>query len=145
MPPMDRLVTSVPKLIGLKCGTAHNMHVCLTLSDALCYCQRHLAFCLNNVAYSLASLCFTNELINHDEEALHCDFACVLYLCLLKPPCSIWIREIVDSAVQIKECLIHEANSARKTFLSPKNSGLLSNVWCMLFRLEKLNLLGVID
>jgi hypothetical protein len=58
--------------------------------------------------------------------------------------CSIWIREIVDSAVQIKECLIHEANSVRKTFLSPKNSGLLSNVWCMLFRLEKLNLFGVI-
>jgi ribonucleoside-diphosphate reductase subunit M2 len=55
----------------------------------------------------LPGLCFANELISYDE-ALHCDFACVLYNHLLKPPCSICIREIVDSAIQIEKCFIHE-------------------------------------
>jgi ribonucleoside-diphosphate reductase subunit M2 len=55
----------------------------------------------------LPGLCIANELISRDE-ALHCDFASVLYNHLLKPPCSICIREIVDSAIQIKECFIHD-------------------------------------
>jgi ribonucleotide reductase beta subunit family protein with ferritin-like domain len=57
----------------------------------------------------LPGLCFANKLISHDE-ALHCDFACVLSNCLLKPPCSIHVREIVNSAIQIKECFICEAH-----------------------------------
>jgi hypothetical protein len=48
----------------------------------------------------LPGLCFVNELISHDE-ALHCDFAGVLYSCLLKPPCSIHVREIIDSAIHV--------------------------------------------
>ena len=55
----------------------------------------------------LPGLCFSNELISCDE-VFHCDFACVLYNRLLKPPCSIHIREIVDSAIQIEECFICE-------------------------------------
>jgi ribonucleotide reductase beta subunit family protein with ferritin-like domain len=57
------------------------------------------SFGLSNVKSVLPGLCFANELISHDE-ALHCDFACVPYNHLLKPRCSICIREIVDSAVQ---------------------------------------------
>ena len=53
----------------------------------------------------LPGLCFTNELISRDE-ALHCDFACTLYRCLLKPPCSICIH--VDSAIQIEDHFICE-------------------------------------
>jgi ribonucleotide reductase beta subunit family protein with ferritin-like domain len=56
----------------------------------------------------LLGLCFANELISHDE-ALHCDFACGLYNCLLKPPHSIHVREIIDSAIQIEECFICKA------------------------------------
>jgi ribonucleotide reductase beta subunit family protein with ferritin-like domain len=56
----------------------------------------------------LPGLCFANELISHDD-AHYCDFACVLYNRLLKPPCSICIREIVDCAIQIKEHFIREA------------------------------------
>jgi hypothetical protein len=55
----------------------------------------------------LPDLYFANELISCDE-AFHCDFACVLYNCSLKPPCSIHIREIVDIAIQIEECFICE-------------------------------------
>jgi ribonucleoside-diphosphate reductase beta chain len=66
------------------------------------------SFGLINVAGVLPGLCFANKLISHDE-ALHCDFACVLYNCLLKPPCSIHVREIANSAIQIKECFIREA------------------------------------
>jgi ribonucleotide reductase beta subunit family protein with ferritin-like domain len=55
----------------------------------------------------LPGLYFANKLISCDE-ALHCDFACVLYNRLLKPPCSICIREIVDSAIQIEEHFIHK-------------------------------------
>jgi hypothetical protein len=51
----------------------------------------------------LPGLCFVNELVSHDE-ALHCDFAFVLYHHLLKPPCYICVREIVDSAIQIEGC-----------------------------------------
>jgi ribonucleotide reductase beta subunit family protein with ferritin-like domain len=70
------------------------------------FCGCHL-FGLSNVVYSLA--CFANELISCDE-ALHCDFACVLYNHLLKPPCSIHVREIVESAIQVEECFICKAN-----------------------------------
>jgi hypothetical protein len=45
---------------------------------------------------------------SHDED-LHCLFACVLNNHLLKPPCSIHVREIVDSAIQIKEHFICKA------------------------------------
>jgi hypothetical protein len=45
------------------------------------------------------------------DEALHCDFACTctLYHCRLKPPCSIHVWEIVNSAIQIEEHFIREA------------------------------------
>jgi ribonucleotide reductase beta subunit family protein with ferritin-like domain len=56
----------------------------------------------------LPGLFFASELISCDE-ALHCDFASVLYNHLLKPPCSIHVREIVDSAIQFKEHLIRKA------------------------------------
>jgi len=49
----------------------------------------------------MPGLCFSNELISHDE-GLHCNFACLLYLKLINKLPESHIVEIVSSAVKIK-------------------------------------------
>jgi ribonucleoside-diphosphate reductase subunit M2 len=49
----------------------------------------------------MPGLCFSNELISHDE-GLHCNFACLLYLKLINKLPESRIVEIVSSAVKIK-------------------------------------------
>jgi ribonucleoside-diphosphate reductase beta chain len=64
------------------------------------------------MAYS-PGLCFANDLTSY-YEALHCDFACVLYPTAYSIPLAlaIHVRDIVDSAIQFKEHFIHEAISS---------------------------------
>jgi ribonucleoside-diphosphate reductase subunit M2 len=49
----------------------------------------------------MPGLCFSNELISHNEE-LHCNFACLMYSKLVSWLPESWIFKIVSSAVAIK-------------------------------------------
>jgi len=56
----------------------------------------------------MPGLCFSNELISRDE-ALHCDFACLLHQTLLTPASPLRIRQIVDEAVDIERDFVCDA------------------------------------
>ncbi len=66
-------------------------------------------FGLHNVVYSLAYVCKQSHQPQWSSSLWLwlCPLQ-VLYNCLLKPPCSICIREIVNNAIKIKECFIHK-------------------------------------
>jgi ribonucleoside-diphosphate reductase subunit M2 len=58
----------------------------------------------------MPGLCFSNELISRDE-ALHCDFACLLFGMLEIRPSEETVHKIIQSAVDIEREFITEALS----------------------------------
>ena len=56
----------------------------------------------------MPGLTFSNELISRDE-GLHCDFACLLFAQLERPPPAERIRQIVTEAVAIEREFVTEA------------------------------------
>ncbi len=104
----------MPKVKGLKCGATHNMPCSPNISSPLLLLKApsHQAPCFCAIFWFkqcgvLPGLCFANELISHDE-ALHCDFACVLYNCLLNL-LGLSHQGACWQCSPIKECFIHDA------------------------------------
>jgi len=56
----------------------------------------------------MPGLTFSNELISRDE-GLHCDFACLLFSLLERPPPPHRVREIITAAVEIEREFVTEA------------------------------------
>ena len=71
----------------------------------------------------MPGLCFSNELISHDE-GLHCDFACLLYSKLINKLPESWIVEIICSAIAIEVEFVVDALPVE---LIGMNSGTMCN------------------
>jgi hypothetical protein len=117
----------MPRLSGVKCGVTLNMPperlVAFAVVEGVLFSGSLCAIFWFKQRSILPGLCYASELISQDEH-LHCDFTCTLYGCLLKPPCSIRICEIVivDSAVQIVDRLLHPRCTPRCTTEHERNA-----------------------
>ena len=61
----------------------------------------------------MPGLTFSNELISRDE-GLHCNFACLLYSMLERPPDASVVTEIIRQAVDIERAFVTEVQHARR-------------------------------
>merc|ERR1719163_254771 len=87
------------------------------------FCQRLVAFaCVEGIFFSgsfcalfwlkkrglMPGLTFSNELISRDE-GLHCDFACLLFSKLERPPPRERVLDIIREAVEIERVFVTDA------------------------------------
>jgi ribonucleotide reductase beta subunit family protein with ferritin-like domain len=93
---------------------------------------------------ALPGLCFSNELISHDE-GLHCNFACLLHNRLVYPTTPCRIRMIICDAVNIKHKFVRDAIPVRPLGM---NASLVCRyielcVDCLMVALEQPHIYGV--
>jgi ribonucleotide reductase beta subunit family protein with ferritin-like domain len=110
-------------MVQLRCSQLCQTH------DHVCPSRRHIfsgSFCAIfwlKKRGLMPGLCFSNELISHDE-GLHCEFTCLLYSKLINKLPESHIVEIISSAVKIKMEFIVDTLPVE---LIGMNSGMMCN------------------